>query len=152
MGVEGTFSVTIAAAPEAVWPWISQLDRHAQWSPKPYRVELVAGEPGAVGSRYRSVGAVPGDKDHANEVEIVEVLPPMRFALRADDENGSFDNTYDLRAQGDGTEVTWHLAFPPMKGVAKVLAPVLFPIVGKADARKRMQLLKERVEGTSGSA
>ena len=148
MPVEGTFSIRIAAAPEAVWPWVAQLDRHAQWSPKPYRVELVSGEPGAVGSRYRSVGPVPGDKNHANDVEIVQVVPHERFALRADDENGSFHSTYDLRPLGDGTEVSWHLAFPPMKGVGAVLAPVLFPIVGKPDARKRMQLLKQRVEGT----
>jgi len=42
-------------------------------------VDLVSGEPGAVGARYRSVGVIPGDKDHANDVEITEVVPGKRF-------------------------------------------------------------------------
>ncbi len=66
-------------------PWISQLEKHVQWSAKPFSVEWVSGEPNAVGSRYRSVGWVPGDKKHVNEGEITEVVPNQRFALRADD-------------------------------------------------------------------
>jgi uncharacterized protein YndB with AHSA1/START domain len=143
---QGTFSVTIQAPPDAVWPWVSDLQKHADWSPQPYRAELVSGEPNAVGSRYRSVGWVPGDKNHANEVEITEVVRGERFALRADDKMGSFQNTYDLRRVGDGTEVTFRLVFPPMKGFSALLVPVLFPLVGKKDIRKRMQLLKGKVE------
>ena len=150
MTTQGSFSVTIQAPPEVVWPWVSQLDRHAAWSPKPYRVELVSGEPDAVGSRYRSVGWIPGDKDHANDVEIIDVLPLERFALRADEAQGSFQSTYTLRRTGDATEVTFRLVFPPMKGISAVLVPVLFPLVGKPDIRKRMNLLKNKVEaGTS---
>jgi uncharacterized protein YndB with AHSA1/START domain len=146
MTTQGTFTTTIAAGPDQVWPWVAQLDKHGEWSPKPYRVELVSGEPGAVGSRYKSVGVVPGDKAHDNDVEIVEVVPQQRLVLRADDAQGSFDNTYTLRPVDGGTEVSYTLVFPKMKGAAAVLVPVLFPLVGKADIRKRMQLLKQRVE------
>lgn len=84
MTTSGTFKITIKAAPEIVWPWISQLDKHPQWSPKPYRVEFVSGVPNAVGARYKSVGWVP----------------------------------------------------------------ILFPLVGKADIRKRMGMLKTRAEAS----
>jgi len=147
MTTQGTFTTTIQAAPAAVWPWIADLDRHAAWSPRPYRVELASGQPGAVGARYRSHGWVPGDKDHANEVEITEVVPEQRLALRADEEQGSFANTYTLRAVDGGTEVTYELVFPPLKGMAAVMVPVLFPLVGKPEIRKRMGLLKAKVEG-----
>jgi hypothetical protein len=80
------------------------------------------------------------------EVTLTEVVPTTRFALRADDEQGSFANTYDLRKTDRGTEVTYRLVFPPMKGIAAVVVPVLFPLVGKADIRKRMKLLKAKVE------
>lgn len=146
MTTQGGFSVTIDAAPETVWPWIAELDRHAEWSPKPYQVELVSGEANKVGSRYRSVGWIPGDKSHGNDVEITEVVPHERFTLRSTDVQGDFTSSYVLRPAGAGTEVTFLLVFPRMKGVTALLAPVLFPLVGQADIRKRGRLLKQAVE------
>jgi uncharacterized protein YndB with AHSA1/START domain len=144
------FSVTIAATPEQVWPWISQLEKHAQWSPKPYSVEWISGEPNAVGSRYRSVGAIPGDKNHTNEGEITESVPQQRFALQAKDEQGSYANTYVLKASGGDTQVTFSLVFSEMKGMAAIMVPVVFPLVGKSDIRKRMSKLKGTVEAATG--
>ena len=146
MTTQGTESITIQAAPDVVWPWIADLGRHAAWSPKPYKVDLVSGEPGTAGARYRSVGVIPGDKDHANDVEITEVVPGQRFVLVGSDANGPHQNIYTLRPSGTGTEVTHQLIFPEMKGVAKVLLPVLFPLVGKSDMRKRLGLLKTAIE------
>lgn len=146
MTTQGTVTVTVAAPPEAVWPWVGDLDRHAEWSPRPFEVSLVSGEPGAVGSRYRSAGWVPGDKHHVNEVEITESVPPSRLALESREELGTFHSTYDLRTVDAGTEVTFHLVFPPLRGAAAALVPILFPLVGKPDIRKRMQLLKAKVE------
>ena len=148
MTTQGTETVTIQASPETVWPWIVNLDKHADWSPKSYRVELLSGEAGAVGARYRSFGVVPGDKDHENEVEITEVVPERRLVLTARDENGAFTNTLTLTPSGTGTLVSFQLTFPPMKGMAKFLVPILFPTVGKGDMRKRMALLKATVEST----
>lgn len=149
MTTQGRESVTINAGPEVVWPWIANLDKHIAWSPKPYRVELLSGEPGTVGARYRSFGAIPGDKNHANDILITEVDHAKRFALVATDDNGDHQNTYTLTPSGEGTEVTFHMVFPAMKGMAKVLLPVLFPILGKADLRTRMGLLKAKVESPS---
>jgi uncharacterized protein YndB with AHSA1/START domain len=147
MPTQGSFPVTIDAPPAQVWPWISDLTKHPDWSPKPYRVELVSGQPGTVGARYRSAGWIPGDKDHSNDVEITEVVENERFAFRADDAQGAFANTYVLRPAGAGsTEVVFDLVFPQMKGMAALAVPVLFPLVGKPDIRKRMQLLKAAVE------
>lgn len=150
MTTQGRFPVTIKAPPEVVWPWVSQIERHSEWSPKPYRVELLSGEPDAVGSRYRSVGWIPGDKNHGNELEITEVVPNQRFVLRADDDQGAFRNTYTLQAgPGGATDVMFEIVFPPLKGMAALMVPVLFPLVGKPDIRKRMNLLKAKVESAS---
>lgn len=146
MTVQGTFTVTIDAPPDKVWPWIADVTRHGTWSPKAFQAELVAGEAGKVGSRYRSVGWIPNDKNHANDVEITEAVANERLVLRSDDALGSFTNTYVLRPAGNGTEMAWTLTFPPLRFPMSVLAPVLFPIVGKPDGRKRVQLLKQAVE------
>jgi uncharacterized protein YndB with AHSA1/START domain len=149
MTTQGTFTVTVAAPPDKVWPWIADLTKHPEYSPKPYQVELVSGEPGKVGTRYRSVGAIPNDKHHTNEVEVAESEPPRRFVLHADDELGEFVNSYELRPVGEGTEVSYTIVFPPLKGAAALAVPVLFPLVGKRDIRKRLQLLKAKVESSA---
>jgi uncharacterized protein YndB with AHSA1/START domain len=146
MTVQGSFPVVINASLDAVWPWVAQLEKHGEWSPKPFTLELVSGEPDTVGSKYRSVGYVPGDSNHANDVTITEMVPNQRFALDASDENGVYHNTYDFRAVDGGTEVTYSLVFPDMKGATKYLLPILFPIVGKSDIKKRLNLLKAKAE------
>jgi len=146
---EGVFTVSIAAPPEKVWPWISDLSTHSQWSPKPYSVEWISGEPNQVGSRYRSVGAIPMDKDHENEGEITERVEAQRFALEAHDKEGDYRNVFELAAGPDGTTTVTHtLTFLKVNGMAAVMVPMVFPLVGKADIRKRMQLLKGKAEGS----
>ena len=147
MTAQDSVSTTIAAPREAVWPWVADIMRHGEWSPKPYRVELVSGDLNAVGSRYRSEGWVPpNDGNHGNEVEITEVVPMSRFALIARDESGTFASTFDLLPVAGGTQVTFHIVFPPMKGLSALMVPLLFPIVAKPDFRKRLGLLKQKVE------
>jgi len=148
MTVQGTFTTTIDAAPEKVWPWIVDVTKHGEYSPKEFTAELVSGEPGKVGSRYRSVGWIPNDKHHSNEVEVVEAVPYERVVMRSDDSLGPFTNTYVLRPVGTGTEVAWTMQFPPLRFPMSVMAPLLFPLVGKPDGRKRVQLLKAKVEST----
>jgi uncharacterized protein YndB with AHSA1/START domain len=141
-------SQMIDAPAEAVWPWISDLTKHGSWSPKPYTVELVSGTNGAVGSKYRSVGFVPPkDPQHKNEVEVVEVVPNSKFVFTAHDENGTFYNTFTLKAQGNGTEVTFQHDFPKMVGMGRILLPLLLPSVGKKDAMVRLGMLKAKAEG-----
>lgn len=149
MGVQATVSVQVNAKPEVVWAWVADINRHAEWSPKPYRVERTGGELNAVGSTYKSIGFVPpNEPDHANDVTITEVVPMTRFALEARDENGTYKNDYELVPVGSGTKVTFHIEFPDMKGMAAIMVPILFPIVGKPNFQKRMTLLKTKIEST----
>ena len=132
----------------AVWPWVSDITKHSQWSPKPYTVELVSGENGAVGSKYRSSGWVPpADKDHRNDVEITEVVPGSKIVFTAHDENGFFKNTFTLESVNQGTQVTFQHDIPRLKGMGRILLPLLLPLVGKKDAMVRLGMLKAKAEG-----
>ena len=143
----GTFTTRIQAPPATVWGLVADLDTHPSWSPKPYTIEWISGEPNQIGSRYRSVGWIPGDKKHMNEGEITERVEPTRFALKANDDGGWFIDEFDLKPVGDGaTEVSFTLTFPKMKGLNAILAPIAFPLVGRSDINKRLNLLKEKAE------
>lgn len=147
----GEATITIQAPAERVWLWVADLGKHSDWCPKPFAVEWLSGEPNATGSRYRSLGWIPGEKDHANEGEVVENRPFERFALRSSDPQGSYANTITLEPVGDATRVTLRLEFVTLKGIYKLLIPMVFPFVGKAQNRKRMTLLKAKVESSTPS-
>ena len=141
-------SQLINAPIDAVWPWVSDITKHSQWSPKPYSVELVSGISGTVGSKYRSIGFVPpAEKNHQNEVVLTEIVPNTKVVFTAHDSNGYFLNTFKLETVGSGTLVTFQHDFPKMKGVARILLPILLPLTGKKDATIRLGLLKARAEG-----
>jgi len=141
-------SQKVSAPALAIWPWIADITKHGQWSPKPFEAKLTSGESGGLGSTYSSIGFVPPtEKDHKNTVEIIEVISNTKIVFRAHDENGYFTNTFTLKAMGAETEVTFHHQFPSMKGIGRILVPLLVPIVGKRDAKYRLTLLKERAEG-----
>jgi hypothetical protein len=64
-------TVVVQRPQQEVFDYLTQVSRHGEWSPKPWRVE---GDPGALiqGSKFTSYGWVPGDKEHRNEVEVTE--------------------------------------------------------------------------------
>lgn len=141
-------SQIINAPMDAVWPWVSDITKHSQWSPKPYSVELISGVNGAVGSKYRSTGFVPpAEKNHRNDVEITEIIPGSKIVFTAHDDNGYFKNTFKLEKVSEGTEVTFQHDFPKMKGMGRILLPLLLPLTGKKDAMVRLGKLKSKAEG-----
>ena len=151
MTTGGVFPVLINADPATIWPYIVDLGKHAEWSPTSYEVELVSGSTGAVGAHYRSVGWIPGDKHHANDVDVTEVEPNRHFAFVAHDDPGDVQNSFDLRETQGGTEVEYRMHFPKVSGVSAILLPVLFPLVGKPKIRERMKMLKSLVETGAAS-
>ena len=142
------WSVTIDAPPEKIWPYIGDLDRHDDWSPKPFAIEWIGGEPNAVGSRFRSKGELPQDKDHDMEGMVAVSDAPSKLVIDSHDETGEFVNTLTLTANGGKTTVTRTVEFPARKGAWVVLFPVLMPIVIKPAIQKGMNMLKTKVEAS----
>ena len=75
---------------------------------------------------------IPGDKHHENEGQITENQPTTRFAFRSSDPSGEYAHTYTLTPNGDGTDVTHEVEFVKMRGIAAVLLPPVFALVGQA--------------------
>lgn len=140
-------SQIINAPMDAVWPLVSDITKHSQWSPKPYSVEHKSGVKGEVGSTYLSMGFVPpAEKKHQNDVEITEIIPGSKIVFTSHDKNGYFKSTFKLEKVSQGTLVTFQHDFPKMKGIARILLPLLLPITGKRDAILRLGKLKAIAE------
>jgi uncharacterized protein YndB with AHSA1/START domain len=146
----GMFSTTIDAPIERVWAVVGDFGTHGSWSPKPFEFSWTGGEPNQVGATYHSQGSVPENSHNENDGEITERVEPTHLAFRATDPQGVFLNAWDLRSiDQNRTEASYTIQFPKMHGMAAVLAPVVFPLVGKSDVRKRLAMLKEKVESSS---
>jgi len=147
-----TWTVTVNAPAEKVWPFVADVGKHAAWSPKAYRMEWLVGEPNAVGSTFRSHGWLPNDKDHQMEGRVTVNEPMTRFEVVSSDDGTAateWTNRYDLTAQGGSTTVVKTTSVPPMKGFGKIAFAIAFPLIVKPGVQKGMDLLKAKAEGSA---
>ena len=136
----------VAQRPQAeVFDCLTEVSRHGEWSPKPWRVE---GDPGrlTVGTKFSSHGWVPGDKDHLNEVEVIECTAPSRISWSANEKEGRFVSTFVLTSDGSGTKVERIFEIPTLKGFNRVMFPLFSVLIVKPNFTKGLKLLKQRLE------
>jgi uncharacterized protein YndB with AHSA1/START domain len=146
MGDSWVYKVSIAAPPERVWPLVGDLGRHGEWSPKPYRVEWLSGEPNAAGSAFRSIGWLPQDKEHEME-GTVEVSEPLKvFEVLTHDDKEEWRNRYELTPSGSGTVVTKTATGPHMTGAKAALRSAIFAAFVSRGMQKGLDNLRERAE------
>jgi uncharacterized protein YndB with AHSA1/START domain len=143
--IEIRTAVTVDRPADQVFDYLVDVTRHSEWSPKPYRAEGVTA-PLAPGSTFTSVGWVPGDKEHENQVEVTAVDRPSRFAFAAKEKGEQFVNTFTLTPQGSGTTVERRIDMPRPGGVLGAV----FPLVAKGFVQpavgKGLKMFKTRVE------
>ena len=140
-----TFEVTIDRPPGDVFAYLADVSRHAEWSPKPYRVEGISG-PVAEGDTFTSIGVVPGDKDHRNEVTVQEVSPPRRLVLDAVEKGEHFISTFDLDPAGAGTRLTRTMDSPKPPFPVSIVFPLIMAAFIRPDVTKGLANLKANLE------
>lgn len=140
-----TWSVSTTRSPEDAFGYLADVTRHSEWSPKPYRVEDLSG-PVQKGTTFTSYGWIPGDGDHRNDVEVTEVDPPRRFALRSIEKGQTFENTFVVEPEGSGSRISRTIDLPVPGGVVGALFPVLFAVVVKPAVQKGMNMLGSRLD------
>jgi uncharacterized protein YndB with AHSA1/START domain len=142
----GTWTVVIRKRPEQVFTYLADMRRHGEWSPKPFSIEPLSDGPIGVGSKYRSVGWVPRDPNHANDVEITAHEPPRHFAFTAYDRGQEFTSDFTLTPQDGGSRVVRVTKMPSPPGFAGVVFPVFFSLFVKPAIQKGMNMLKDKAE------
>ena len=145
-GSPWTWTVTISAKPEQVWSLVADLGRQNEWSPKPYKVEWLSGEPNAVGSTFRSTGWLPQDKAHEMEGTIKVSEPMKTFEVVSHDDKEEWTNRYAFASSGSQTTVTKTMVGPPLTGVKKAARSAIFTFFVNGAVQKGMDLLKTTAE------
>jgi uncharacterized protein YndB with AHSA1/START domain len=143
--VKVTATTVIDRTPDVVFDYLTDVGRHAEWSPKPFRVE---GEPGHVqaGDTFSSVGCIPGDKNHRNEVTVTECASPRRLVFDSEEKDEHFINTFELEAEGSGTRVTRTMDAPQPGFPLSAVLPLIMATLVRPDVRKGLRNLKARLE------
>ncbi|KQW93814.1 polyketide cyclase [Massilia sp. Root418] len=111
-----TRSTTIKAAPEKIYPLISDFHNWKAWSPweqlDPNMVRTFSGAPSGVGAVYGWEG---NDQVGAGRMEITSASVPTRIGIKLDFLK-PFDShnttTFTLEPKGDSTTVVWTMSGP----------------------------------------
>jgi uncharacterized membrane protein len=138
-------SIEIERSPDAVFAYLSDLARHAEWQPAIESVKVETDGPTRLGSRATDTRKVPGGKRNVT-YEITEFEPPRRTSFRGIDGPVRPLGKVDIEPMGDGSRsrVTLELDFEG-HGIGKLLLPLV-----RRDARKHVPQdqvrLKQRLE------
>ena len=139
-------TVQINRRPEEVWAYLTDFSRHAEWSPKPWKMESLTEGPVRVGSKFRSTGWVPRDANHVNDVEITAMEPARRLAFSSMEKGQVFKNEFRLTAQDGGTRVDRTLDMPKPTGAIGLVFPLIVAGVVKPGVQKGMNMLKAKLD------
>lgn len=143
-----TFSTTIDRPPDVVFDYIVDVSKHAEWSPKPFHVEGSIGSV-KVGDTFTSVGTIPGDKNHRNEVTVAECTPPTRLVLDSLEKDEHFINTFELAADGSGTRLTRTVDAPQPHFPLSLAFPLIKAVFIRPDVNKGLRNLKDILEASA---
>ena len=143
------WTVVVNKPPEEVFAYLADIRKHGEWSPKPWRAEGLAEGPVGVGTKFTSIGWIPRDADHHNDVEVVELDPPHRMKLISREKGEQFVNTFVLTPSDGGTKVDRTLELPRPPGFGGVVFPLLLAGFIKPAVGKGMRMFKHRLESST---
>ena len=126
--------------------YLTDFSRHAEWSPKSWKMESLTEGPVQVGSKFRSTGWVPRDANHVNDAEVTAMEPPRRLAFSAMEKEPVFRNEFRLTPQDGGTRVDRTLDMPKPTGATGLVFPLIVAGVVKPGVQKGMNMLKANLE------
>lgn len=134
-------SVQSPAPPHDVYRYLADFTTIAEWDPGVGESELVAGESGRTGSRYRVVSVLLGFRVPL-EYETVEATAPDgdaagRLVMRAETADFVSCDVIEVVAEGSGSRVTYDADLRP-QGLRRLAEPAfwaMFQLIGKRAER-----------------
>jgi uncharacterized protein YndB with AHSA1/START domain len=140
-----SWTIDVETPPEAAFEYLTDIGRYAEWSPKPYRVDPVPTLPLQQGVTFESFGVVPGNKDHANQVEVTLVEAPHRLVLTSTDKGERYVHQFDIVASGRGSRITRTVEAPRPTGLVRLVFPLIFAVFINPEVTKGMKMLKDNL-------
>lgn len=140
-----SWAIEAKVEPPLAFDYLTDVAKHAEWSPKPFRVEPVPTLPLRQGDKFRSFGWAPGDKDHVNDVEVTGIDAPRRLELTSIDNGKRYVSRFDVEATDDGARITRTVDAPKPTGFMALLFPVIFVLFIKPEVERGMRMLQENL-------
>jgi uncharacterized protein YndB with AHSA1/START domain len=142
-----SFKILIAAPPESVYDRVADVPGHPGWANPnaSMKMETVSGEPGAVGTRYRS-HALFLKKPIDADIEVTAADRPRRFEFsavqhQAGKKDVTYIQTFTFEPRDGGTLVTKTVG----GGGNPVIGFLAYPAI-RADAMTQLRNLKAMLE------
>jgi uncharacterized protein YndB with AHSA1/START domain len=137
-------SVTIGRSLRDVYRVLTTPELTPRWSSNAVDEHMTMPGPIRVGSRRRATVRRVGGGTTQNEIEVTELVPEQRIAVRSVKAPVPFSSAWTFAPVDDGTRVGWRWDFE-MKGWLRPLDPLLGPIFGRT-FRRDLGRLKSMME------
>jgi hypothetical protein len=119
---------------EDVYAYLVDFANQAEWRFDVLSSELVTGETGEIGAKYRQ-RVKPGRKEGLSDVQLVEATRPSEVAFRTVDEGPvTVSGAWHIRPGTEGTEIICDVAVET-RGVLRLLEPTMGPQLRKIAAK-----------------
>ena len=137
-----SWTIEVATPPQVAFQYLTDIGRYPEWSPKPYRVDPVPSQPLEQGVTFQSFGVVPGNKVHANQVEVTVVDAPHRLVLTSTDKGEKYVHQFDVEPSEGGSRITRTVDAPQPKGFVRLIFPLIFAVFINPEVTKGMKMLQ----------
>ncbi len=130
-------TVTTGAAPDTVFAYLVDFENATEWDSGTLSCVKVSGDGGA-GTVYRNVSTFVG-----NEVELeytVEAVDQPEFVIVGRNDTTTSHDTITVTPAGDGGSSVVYRAEFAFSGLARVLGPVMGPLLARLGDRTAAQL------------
>jgi uncharacterized protein YndB with AHSA1/START domain len=140
------FDVTVAKPIDEVFAYVSDVSKHAEWSPTPFRIDEVSDATFAEGAKFASFGTSRHGDDHRNDVVVTANVPSTRFVLTSDDKGDTYINEFLLSEVDGGTKVEKVIDMPKPGGPAGLAFPTIFKQAIAPRIQEGMDSMKAKLE------
>jgi uncharacterized protein YndB with AHSA1/START domain len=134
-------SLETRRSPDEVYAYLVDFANHPEWRYDVLESELVQGEAGRVGARYRQ-RVKQGWREMTVTSELTRAEPPRAIAFRTVDSGPiTASGTYDIRPAGAGTRVVVEVVIEA-RGFMRLFEPVMGPTLRKTAERYEQDLAR----------
>lgn len=148
-------SITIAADPAGVWPYLIDPVLQAAWNPKIVSIDRDVDGPVEIGDRFTMLYRMSG-KDNLSQVEVTQVVPNERLVfqhrLALDKGEQQAEEIFELTPERNGTALT-HTINLSDTGIPLPFRILIWLIMrfGKDVGPKYLETLKQMIESEIAS-
>ena len=123
-----TYAIHIAALPEAVYDYVSDVIRHPQWAHEKLEIEQTSGSSGEVGATFAYAVHFMGTT--RGKLRVLSAERPSAFSYECDDPSGLYRWTFTITPEGSGSRLTHTLEFLRDSLMVKLTRPFMLPLMG----------------------